>query len=81
MTLIWFFLGVTLAIGAMIWWSRRSKTKKLRTKASLWKQLRRVASDPAVVRRLLAAERERNPDMSETQLLKKVLRRLTRDRK
>jgi predicted negative regulator of RcsB-dependent stress response len=78
--MIWLSIGAVLAIGAMFWWTRWRAKRRRTAKATLWKQLRTMVSDPAVVQRLMAAERARNPGASETAILRKVIKRLLRDR-
>jgi predicted negative regulator of RcsB-dependent stress response len=78
--MIWVLLGAVLAIGAMFAWARWREQRRRNAKTTLWKQLRTLVSDPAVVQRLVAAERARDPDASETKLLRKVIKKLLRDR-
>ncbi len=79
----WMLVGAVAVLAGMWWWSRRRK----RTSPSGWltlvrlrRQLRRLTHDSDVADRLLAKERERNPGLSEVALLKKVIRRLARDK-
>jgi len=41
----------------------------------------KLTHDPEVARRLIEGERSRNPALSEVQLLKRVIRRLQRERR
>ncbi|HEY8427164.1 MAG TPA: hypothetical protein VIL20_02270 [Sandaracinaceae bacterium] len=77
----WMIVGAVGALAAMWWWSRRRKRSSgWLTLLRLRRELRRLTHDPDVAERLVAKERERNPELSEVALLRKVIRRLTRDR-
>ena len=78
----WMLIGAVGVLAAMWWWSRRKKTSSgWLTLLRLRRELRRLTHDSDVAERLVAKERERNPGLSEVALLKKVVRRLARDRK
>ena len=87
-SLLWISLGVVLGIAAMFWW-RRTKRKlpslgKLGKKASvaaLRRQVFKLVHDPSVAERLIDSERERHHELNERALLRKVIRRLERDRR
>ena len=87
-SLLWIALGFTLALVAMWWW-RKTKRKmpswrslgKKASAAALRRQVFKLVHDPSVAERLIASERERHPEMNEKALLKKVIRRLRRDRR
>ncbi len=78
----WMLIGAIGVLAGMWWWSRRKKTSSgWLTLLRLRRELRRLTHDSDVADRLVAKERERNPGLSEVALLKKVIRRLARDRK
>lgn len=87
-SLLWIALGITLGLAAMWWWKKAKRKlppwKKLGRKASvaaLRRQVFKLVHDPSVAERLIASERERHPEMNERALLRKVIRRLERDRR
>lgn len=87
-SLLWIALGVVLAVAAMWYWPRAKRRlptwKKLRRRAGaavLRKKVFRLAPDPSAAERLIERERERHPELGEAALLRKVLRRLERDRR
>ncbi len=47
----------------------------------LWRSLRQRTRDPEVAARLVAGERERHPELSETACVRRALRQLARDRR
>lgn len=78
--MIWMLVGAALALAAMFGWTRwRVRRRSLR--AMLWRQLRTRTVDPALVRRRMEVERERDPDASALERLRRVVRRLMRDRR
>lgn len=76
----WLLLGAALGIAAMIALPMLRKKRKANP-ASLMKRLVKLTHDPKVAKRLLDGERSRHPDLSEIQLLRRVIRRLQRDRR
>ena len=88
MNLLWIALGIALGLAAMWWW-RKAKRKlpswrslgKKASAAALRRQVFKLVHDPSVAERLIASERERHPELNEKALLKKVIRRLQRDRR
>ena len=78
-------VAVLLAVLAVIvWWSfggRGPRAKRRASVPALWRSLRKLVHDPLVAQRLVDAERDRHPGMSEAAVLKKVIRRLERDRR
>ncbi len=80
MTLVYLGVGAALGIAA-VWLWRRWAARRASSPASLMKRLVKLTHDPDVARRLVEGERSREPELSEVQLLKRVLRRLQRDRR
>lgn len=76
----WIVLGAVAALAVLYWLAQRKKKGGGSLAARLRRQLLRLTHDPAVVERLIAAERARDPDASEITLLRKAIRRLMRDR-
>lgn len=87
-SLLWITFGVALGLVAMWWW-RRTKRKlpslgklgRKATAAALRRQVLELVHDSSVAERLIESERERHPELGERALLKKVIRRLERDRR
>ncbi len=81
--MIWMLVGAVSVFAGLYWYDRwRKKAKARGTVAQrLRRELRRLTHDPRVVERLVSAERDRDPNASEESLLRKVLRRLKRDRR
>lgn len=77
----WMLAGALAVVAFLFWWGRRAKRSKGSLVLKLRRELRRLTHDESVVQRLVAKERERHPELSEIALLKRVIRRLSRDRK
>lgn len=77
--MLWLLLGVAIGIALVLALPYLRKKRKA-SPASLMKRLIKLTHDPAVAKRLLDGERTRNPGLSEVELLKRVIRRLKRDR-
>ena len=75
------FVGALGAILLLYAWTRYKKRAKSAVAKKLRRQLRKLTGDDSVVTRLIERERERHPELSEIALLKKVVRRLARDRR
>lgn len=78
--MLWMLLGAGLAIGAMVGYTRWRALRREKPE-TLWKRLARLTSDMAVAQRLFTKERERFPALSEMAILRRVIRRLERDKK
>jgi len=79
-----FVVIACLAVGAAVawwWFGRGSKKKKKASVPTLRRKLRKLVHDPHVAHRLVEAERDRHPELAEAALLRKVIRRLERDRR
>ncbi len=79
--MIWMLAGALAVIAFLWWWGRRAKRSKGSVVLRLRRELRRLTNDESVVSRLIAKERERHPELSEVAILKRVLRKLSRDRR
>lgn len=80
-TVTWMLAGAVGVLAFLWWWSRRAKSSKASLALRLRRELRRLTNDDSVVRRLIAKERERHPELSEVAILKRVVRRIARDKK
>jgi hypothetical protein len=76
---IWMVIGALAAISVMAYFAIRPRKKADAT--TLRKRLLRMVHDNAVVDRLLDKERSRFPGASEIAILRKVIKKLERDRK
>ncbi len=78
-----FVVVACLAVGAAVawWWFGRGSKKKKASVPTLRRKLRKLVHDPHVAHRLVEAERDRHPELAEAALLRKVIRRLERDRR
>lgn len=79
MTIVYLLLGVVLA-GVVYFVAKRVLKQRRPSLGALKKQLQKLTHDSDVTARLVAAERKRNPHLSESAILKRVIRRLRRDR-
>lgn len=81
------FLAVGAVLAALAFWLLRGSSRlggKRGAKASpagLRRRIHEMVSDPQVAERLIDGERERHPELGEIALLKKVIRRLERDKR
>jgi len=79
----WLLLGA--AIAAVIAWlvSRRGGAAPRRRAgpAALRRRLHKLTHDPEVADRLIHAESKRHPELDEADVLRRVIRRLERDRR
>lgn len=80
-TVTWMVVGAVGVLAFLWWWGRRAKPSKGSLVLRLRRELRRLTNDDSVVSRLVAKERERHPELSEAALLKRVVRRIARDKK
>jgi len=83
MRLLW-ILALVALVALVVWLLRSGGSVRKRESASaarLRRTIARMTHDPDVAERLIARERERHPELSERALLRKVIRRLERDRR
>ena len=80
-TMMWLALGAALGIALAIYLAKRGAKQKKPSETSLMKRLVKLTHDPEVARRLIAGERSRHPELSDLALLRRVIRRLERDRR
>ena len=78
--MLWMILGAAIAIGGVYGYSRWRTTRKADPKP-LWRRLLALTSDLGVAERLVSKERERTPGLSEVALLRRVIKRLERDKR
>lgn len=79
--MIWMLIGALGAVALLYGWAHYKKRAKGALAKKLRRRLRKLTGDDTVVSRLIERERARHPELSEIALLKKVLRRLARDRR
>jgi hypothetical protein len=73
-------VGAISVLAALYWYGRFREKTRGSIVLRLRRELRRLVHDPKVVDRLVSAERSRSPKDSEASILRKVMRRLKRDR-
>ena len=77
--MMWILVGA-IAGGLLVWFLTRSRRRPRTSLSALRRELRKLTHDPAVAERLVEAERQRNPELDEASVLRRVIRRLGRDR-
>jgi hypothetical protein len=81
------FLAIGAVLAALAFWLLRGSRwlggggGKKASAGGLRKRIHKMVSDPEVADRLIEGERERHPELGEVALLKKVIRRLERDKR
>ena len=73
-------LAIVLGACLALWFASRPRRKK-NDVASLRRELAHLTHDDDAARRLVEAERERNADASEREILERVIRRLRHERR
>ncbi len=75
-------IGGAVAVGLVIWLASRGGGGRRKTTgtATLRRRLHKLTHDAAVAERLVDAETKRHPDLPEREILRRVIRRLERDR-
>jgi len=80
----WILLGAVVT-AVLAWLATRTPGGKGRRRrmgsAALRRRLRKLTHDPDVAARLVRAEATRHPDLDEADVLRRVIRRLERDRR
>lgn len=81
------FLAVGAVLAAIAFWLLRGSSRlgggggRKASPGGLRKKIHKMVSDPEVAERLIEGERERHPELGEVALLRKVIRRLERDKR
>ncbi len=78
--MIWMLIGAGSVLAVLYWYGKWKRSRRGGLVKRLRRELRRLVHDPAVAERLVNAERARDPESSEITILRKVMRRLRRDR-
>ena len=71
-----------VVLAAILWLAARSREggRRPASAADLRRKLQKLTHDAAVAERLVEAEMKRHPDLAEREILRRVIRRLERDR-
>lgn len=74
-------VGAAAVLAGLYWYGQWKSKRRGSLVLRLRRELRRLTHDHRVVERLVDAERARDPKASEESILRKVMRRLKRDRR
>ena len=74
-------LAAVLVLGLVAWLASRRGGGRRPSAEALRRRLQGLTPDPKVAERLVEAEMKRHPEMSEAEVLRRVIRRLESDRR